>query len=202
MKTLTKKQMQEHVLFLRARLIPDLRASGQSETANDLEKCCRIIQQLKNEQADALDELVKINKLIGKNIVDAWEDNLEETRTVAILENFSKKSDKGEGDEMRYNEWAVKLGLLIQKMSGNKPENKPVRFARKCDVTGEGMNKGYCFGEGEGYAKTKKSAHILAKKRGYKTLAEAYEDGAYYYTEWEENDYQYEIKNGKLVEVD
>ena len=27
------------------------------------------------------------------------------------------------------------------------------KYARKCSVTGEGMNSGYCIGEGQAYAK-------------------------------------------------
>lgn len=62
------------------------------------------------------------------------------------------------------------------------------KFARKCDVTGRGMNEGYCFGDGEDYACDLESALLIAKEYGYDNLDEAYEDGAYYYTEWEELD--------------
>lgn len=62
------------------------------------------------------------------------------------------------------------------------------RYARKCSVTGRGMNDGYVFGDGEQYAIDKESALVIAKKYGYDSLEEAYEDGAYYYTEWEEID--------------
>jgi len=34
-------------------------------------------------------------------------------------------------------------------------------------------------------------------------LEEAYDDDAYYWTEWEdEDDFQYEVIDGKLVEID
>jgi hypothetical protein len=75
------------------------------------------------------------------------------------------------------------------------------KYARVCSVTGEGMNEGFCFGDGEDYAKTEESALILAKERGYKTLKQAYNDEVYYYTEWEEEDYQYIVKDGELVEI-
>ena len=36
------------------------------------------------------------------------------------------------------------------------------KFARRCDVTGRGMNEGYVFGNGEMYASDKESAIKLA----------------------------------------
>ena len=62
------------------------------------------------------------------------------------------------------------------------------RYARKCSVTGRGMNEGYVFGNGEKYAIDKDSALIVAEQYGYDNLDDAYEDGLYYYTEWEEID--------------
>lgn len=62
------------------------------------------------------------------------------------------------------------------------------KFARRCDITGRGMNEGYVFGDGEMYASDKESALVIAKRYGYDSLEEAYEDDAYYYTEWEELD--------------
>jgi hypothetical protein len=60
------------------------------------------------------------------------------------------------------------------------------KYARTCSVTGEGMNKGYVFFDGESYAKTKEDAILLAHKYGYDSLVDAYEYGAVYYTEWNE----------------
>lgn len=62
------------------------------------------------------------------------------------------------------------------------------KFARKCDVTGRGMNEGYVFGHGEMYASDKESAIKLAYKYGYDSLGDAYDDDLCYYTEWEECD--------------
>lgn len=62
------------------------------------------------------------------------------------------------------------------------------KFARKCDVTGRGMNEGYVFGHGEMYASDKESAIKLADKYGYDSLGNAYDDDLCYYTEWEECD--------------
>ena len=62
------------------------------------------------------------------------------------------------------------------------------KFPRRCDITGRGMWEGYCFGDGQDYAIDKAGATTLAMQYGYDTLEEAYEDGAYYYTTWEDID--------------
>jgi len=63
----------------------------------------------------------------------------------------------------------------------NKKEG--LKFARKCDVTGEGMNEGYCINDGEMYIKGHEAflQHITDETE-YKTIEEAFEDEYYYYT--------------------
>lgn len=76
------------------------------------------------------------------------------------------------------------------------------KFARQCDVTGEGMNEGWCFGDGQNYAKYQEGADKLSKDYGYDTFEEAYDDDVVYWTSWEdEDDYQYQMIDGKLVEI-
>jgi hypothetical protein len=72
------------------------------------------------------------------------------------------------------------------------------QFARQCDVTGEGMNEGFCFDDIH-YFKYEKDAAAHAKKQGYKNLQQAFDDEAYYYTEWyDKEDMEYIVINGKL----
>lgn len=75
------------------------------------------------------------------------------------------------------------------------------KFSRKCSVTGNGMNEGYVFRDGDMYFSKIEdlTKHILSL--GYKTLEEAYPN-EYYYTDWEDNDCQYIVKNGELVEIE
>ena len=74
-----------------------------------------------------------------------------------------------------------------------------VKYARKCDVTGKGMNEGFVFGDGERYFSEEKYliAHIRSQAgqdeitQGLSDeflLNEAYNLEEYYYTEWEEVD--------------
>jgi hypothetical protein len=77
------------------------------------------------------------------------------------------------------------------------------KWARKCSVTGKGMNEGFCFADGQDYAIDEESALKLAKEYGHDTLKEAYEDDVYYYTEWEdEDDYQYVEIDGNVIDID
>ena len=85
------------------------------------------------------------------------------------------------------------------------------RYARKCDITGEGMNEGFCLQDGLMYIANEKD---LIKKLREKEFSGdeyvgvsdedmkemAYEEGTYYWTTWyetlEEEDEWY-TKEGK-----
>jgi hypothetical protein len=82
-----------------------------------------------------------------------------------------------------------------------KTEN--FKFARICDITGEGFNDGYCINDGEMYIKYEKDlvAHLRCLELDADTelsddylLDEAYKLGYYYYSDWEveEDDEWYE----------
>ena len=84
-------------------------------------------------------------------------------------------------------------------------------YARKCDVTGEGMNEGYCFRDGEKYFKYEQDLIAYLRSQGDKTfndasdefiLAESHGLDEYYWTEWEQDDHQYIVKNGILTEIE
>lgn len=78
------------------------------------------------------------------------------------------------------------------------------KFARKCDITGEGMNEGYCICDGEKYIKGDfDMLQHITDETEYKTMDEAYGEGYYYHTKWEdESDYQFVVKNGILTEIE
>jgi len=56
---------------------------------------------------------------------------------------------------------------------------------RTDSITGNKIESGYCFGDGEFYCESEMDALLYANSIGYDSLEEAYEDEAYYYTEWE-----------------
>ena len=71
------------------------------------------------------------------------------------------------------------------------------KFARKCSVTGRGMNAGYVFNEGEMYFMNEEDLITFLRHRNTEEnkylsdeflLSEAYEQDEYYYTEWDEVD--------------
>lgn len=63
------------------------------------------------------------------------------------------------------------------------------RYPRTCSVTGEGMHQGWCFNDGQEYAKYEEGAIKIAKEYGYDSIEEAYDDEAVYWTQWEDDDY-------------
>lgn len=77
------------------------------------------------------------------------------------------------------------------------------KYARQCTITGEGMNEGWIFDSS--YFKYEKDALEHAIQLGYDNLEQACdeEDGAGYWTQWEEeDDAQYIVVNGTLVEIE
>lgn len=84
------------------------------------------------------------------------------------------------------------------------------KFARACDITNEGMNEGYCIGDGFMYIKYEKDfvQHLKDIKFSDEELTDeelvelAYEEDYYYWTEWEEldDDYHY-LADGTLIET-
>lgn len=76
------------------------------------------------------------------------------------------------------------------------------KFARKCDNCGKGMNQGYCWGDGDGYACSDKCLFV----DGYtpEQRDEDYKNEFIYWTEWHEDEEsiadEYYTKEGELVE--
>ena len=85
-----------------------------------------------------------------------------------------------------------------------------VKYARKCSITGEGMNEGYIVGD---CTPVKHEKDLIALIRSWDVdvnkelsdeyiLAESYKEEEYYYTEWDDKrEYQYEEVNGELIEI-
>lgn len=82
-------------------------------------------------------------------------------------------------------------------------------YARKCDITGEGMYEGWVVGGGFFYIKHESDAIAYCKEKWNQTLQEAYEESeesggdGFYWTAWEdESDFQYILVDGVLVDYE
>jgi len=78
------------------------------------------------------------------------------------------------------------------------------KFARKCSITGKGMNVGYVINDGEIYIQDHYTIfeNYILNKTQYKTIEEAYEDDFYYWTTWEdEGDFQFQMIDEILTEI-
>ena len=73
------------------------------------------------------------------------------------------------------------------------------KYAKQCSITGEGMNEGYVYYDGEMYFKYEKDFVLFLRYQNdiwdlsdEFILNESYDNGEYYYTEWEdEEDFEY-----------
>lgn len=91
-----------------------------------------------------------------------------------------------------------------------KPTKK-ILWARQCDVTEEGMNDGWCWGDGHFHTKYEKDTIAELRKdhpdrnifSDEELLEWAYDEEILYWTEWEcEDDIQWEEVNGELIEFE
>lgn len=60
-------------------------------------------------------------------------------------------------------------------------------YARKCDITGEGMNEGWVVNDGEMHFKYEADALQWCIENGYRDIDDAYSNDVIYWTEWEED---------------
>ena len=85
-----------------------------------------------------------------------------------------------------------------------KEEVKGDKYARKCDKCGQGMNEGFCIYEGEEYYCDDNCLHSVYSKSVWEGMYDAEDIGnsPSYWTQWEdESEYQYQIINGELQEI-
>jgi hypothetical protein len=100
------------------------------------------------------------------------------------------------GDSI-YTEEMVQCEVIEEVVKGDK-------YARKCDKCGQGMNEGYCIYEGEEYYCSDECLHSVYSKSVWEGMynAEDIDNSPSYWTQWEDKeDYQYQIINGILEEI-
>lgn len=68
---------------------------------------------------------------------------------------------------------------------------KKLKYARKCSVTGKGMNEGWVVEDHDMYFKKQKDAKAYVKSCGYRSLKQAYKDDFIYWTEWYQDEPEY-----------
>ena len=83
-------------------------------------------------------------------------------------------------------------------------------YARKCDITGEGMDEGFCIQDGEMYIKYEEDLikHLREiEEEKHVTdewlMSDWHQAGYYYWTEWyDDSDHQYKEVDGEIVEIE
>ena len=151
-----------------------------------------------------------MNKLITTNDGFIWMDVTEKAKEIynsGLFELYALHTSDQDPKEISesliegYEELNQHLeeGLTIAIEVGFNPFENQVgkKYARLDSFTGKGMNEGYCIEDGKLYIEghTSMLKHIT-NDTDYDTIEEAFQDGYYYYTEWdpEEEDYWYELQ--------
>jgi hypothetical protein len=91
------------------------------------------------------------------------------------------------------------------------------KWARKCDITGEGMNEGWCWGDGSFYTKYEKDTIEeiryrdtsldlgldYTKMSDEELLALYFDNDVFYWTEWYDDEYimYAEMSDGNVIEL-
>jgi hypothetical protein len=149
-------------------------------------------------QNEIKSELLRILAKIDGQIIGAWGDTLEHTTEAVILE------DSG---QISYNFWLHDLQNLFKRLDNTGPigDNEGEKYARKCSKCGKGMNEGFIIGNGDEYFCGENCLYQIYSADEWELMADDDEtDEAFnYWTEWEdEGEYQYQIINGVLEEID
>lgn len=91
------------------------------------------------------------------------------------------------------------------------------KWARKCDITGEGMNEGWCWGDGSFYTKYEKDTIEeiryrdtsldlgldYTKMSDEELLALYFDNDVFYWTDWYDDEYimYAEMSDGNVIEL-
>jgi hypothetical protein len=124
-----------------------------------------------------------LNK-INTQVIGTWNSSLENTTEAVIIEDT---------DTLPYNNWLTDLEQLVNKLNEGK------KYARLCTCCGKGMNEGY-FANYEYFCSDSCLRTEFSGSEWEQLTNE--DDDNYYWTEWEDaEDYQYQIINGILEEI-
>jgi len=155
--------------------------------------------------------LEPINIAVGYEMCNAITENDFENAVKHIQNNngdiiaFNKFDDVAEVMESLrgWNDFEVISDEDFKEINTLLKAKESIKWCRKCDATGEGMDEGWYFEAENKCFKYESDAENYAKSLGYHSLNESYEDRAHYWTNWEVNeDYQYQEIDGLLTEIE
>lgn len=99
--------------------------------------------------------------------------------------------------------FSIQQNSMLADLDNIRVQFMPIKWARKCSVTNQGMNEGWHIEYTGEYFKTAEDAEAACQKAGFDNLDIANEDEYIYWTEWmdESDDAYIEDENGVLTEI-
>ena len=141
-----------------------------------------------------------VSEIAEKTVELMW----GETRANLFIEdeenNCTRYSDEAQD---LFNDEYDRIEAILNRCGMYSDNEEGIKYARKCDITGEGMNEGYCIQDGMMYIKGHHDMlQHITDETDFETIEEAYDEEYYYYTEWkDEDEYEYIEINGVLTEI-
>lgn len=158
-------------------------------------------------ESDKVYDLINASNVLNEKLIERL--NAIQTAIDGAVEGLYELHGEEAKESDVYLDLAGEIApneTLLREIEGN------VKFARKCDITGQGMNEGYCIGDGEMYIRDEKDFVKHLRDEGWDKdndlsdeflVNESYEIEYHYYTEWDdEDDFQYIMINGVLTEIE
>lgn len=98
---------------------------------------------------------------------------------------------------------AINHKLITMKTQAKILDAENTKFARKCDECGCGMNDGFVVDGGCEYYCSEECLHEHYTEAEWEDMYNE-GDGDSYWTDWmdDQSDWEYIVKNGKLVEIE
>ena len=128
---------------------------------------------------------------VNRNFDDLWE---EDDEYECWIEDDGQVMCESVGTEEEYDAIIETFKEYIQ--------TNGIKYARKCDKCGCGMNEGYVINGGEEYYCTPKCLHEVYTPKEWQDMYEADDNNNSdnYWTEWE-NESTYILFNNQLIEL-
>jgi hypothetical protein len=113
-----------------------------------------------------------------------------------------KELDCYNRDDAEKTAFNIQQNSMLNDLENIRVQFKPIKWARKCSKTGEGMDEGWHFEETGEYFAHEEDALEAVKRVGWGSLQDAYDNDTMFWTTWHDELPEYEEdENGILTYI-